>query len=328
MIETAQSATTQIATLKPHLGSGQRFVFSGMGSSYSAIYPSLLRLIAQGVDARMIEASELLYYQPGILTADTVLILVSQSGRSAEIGPLLERAKNHGAEVIGITNTPGSPLYQHSHSALLIQAGDEASVSTKTYTCTLALLHLLTGWLLNESPDEAFADITALIDKIRLFLPRWHEQITVLADKWATTPFIEYVGRGYSTASATTAALISKESIKLPTEGMNSGQFRHGPLELVDEYFTGVLFMGGEPTSHLNRALAEDIVKHGGRLAIISQSNPDITHTEWVAMPDCSPALLPLAEIIPIQLFCGEMSIRKGYEAGQFRYIRKVTVQE
>lgn len=306
----------------------QRIVFTGMGSSCSAVYPSLLRLVEAGIDARIIEASELIYYQQNALTADTLLVVISQSGRSAEIMPLIELARSHQASVLGITNTPDSPLHQHSQAALLMRAGAEATVATKTYTCTLALLHLLTAQFLQHDIDTALHAVISLAADIRIWLPRWHDQMITLADQWAGTGFIEFLGRGYSMSSATTAALISKESIKLPTESMNAGQFRHGPIELVDEQFTGMLFVGGEPTQQLNYLLAQAIVQHGGRLALVSGTNPEMSDTTWVALPDCTTALLPIAEIIPVQLFCAEMSIRRGFEAGQFRYISKVTVQE
>ncbi len=328
MVETAQSVTAQIAGLSPLINDPKRIVFTGMGSSHSAVYPSVLRLIEGGVDARLIEASELLYYQANTLTSNTLLIVVSQSGRSAEVSPLIGLANRCGAHVLGITNTLDSVLHQHSQTSLVMKAGAEATVSTKTYTCTLVLLHLLTTWLLNQDVNESLNAITALCENIRPRLPQWHEQMTALAEQWTGTHFIEYLGRGYAMASATTAALISKESIKMPTEGMNAGQFRHGPIELVDGDFTGMFFIGGEPTLQVNRALASDIVNHGGRLALISQSDLQLAGTEWIAMPVCPAALLPFAEIIPIQLFCGEMSIRKGYEAGKFRYIGKVTEQE
>jgi len=167
-----------------------------------------------------------------------------------------------------------------------------------------------------------------VVDDIAVRMRGWHEQMSALADAWTASAFIEYLARGHSMASANTAALISKESIKMPTESMNAGQFRHGPLELVDARFTGMLFMGGRSTHVLNLRLAQAIVGHGGKLVIVSGEDESLPDTTWVAMPACTPELLPLPEIIPVQLFCAELSVRRGYTAGQFRYISKVTVQE
>jgi glucosamine--fructose-6-phosphate aminotransferase (isomerizing) len=309
-------------------GGFQKLVFTGMGSSCSAVYPSALRLTEHGFDVRIVEASELIHYQSNLLTPSVLLIAISQSGRSAEILPLLNLAHARQVTVLGITNTPDSLLDHRSNATLLMRAGEEATVSAKTYTCTLALLHLLTSALLHERIDQAVTAIQSVVADISARLDRWHSQMGALAVKWTNTPFIEYLARGQSMASANTAALISKESIKMPTESMNAGQFRHGPLELVDEHFTGMLFMGGSITYDVNLRLAQEIVAHRGQLAIFSHTEVQLAGTEWIELPACPPDLMPLAEIVPIQLFCAEMSVIRGFEAGQFRYISKVTVQE
>lgn len=326
VIETAHAIADQLTALD--WDKSGRVVFTGMGSSAAAVYPSLLRLNAGGVDALAIEASELLYYRSDALTASTALVFISQSGRSAEITPLLDQAAARNMPVLGITNTPGSLLHERSGAALVMRAGAEATVSTKTYTCTLATLHLLTTAWLGGDLSAAVSEIEQLADAIRPHLDRWQDEMDALADRWEGTAFVEYLARGFSTASATTAALISKESIKMPTEGMNAGQFRHGPLELVDERFTGMLFLGDDRARGVNLALVSDIVRLGGQLVILSSTDPQIAGATWIGLPDCAPELLPIAEIIPVQFFCAAMSVRRGYEAGQFRYISKVTTQE
>ncbi len=332
IIDTAISVRQQLDGLEPLLdrfrrGEFEQLVFTGMGSSLSCVYPSLLRLTTRYASVHVIEAAELLYAHAALMTSKTLLVMISQSGRSAEIPRLLDSAAQHQMTVLGITNTPDSPLQRRSSATLLMRAGTEATVSTKTYTCTLALLHLLTSALLQEPFDEAVESIVAAAEGIRGVMESWHAQMTVLTAAWVDVPFLEFLGRGFSLASASTAALISKESIKMPTESMNAGQFRHGPIELVDNRFAGILFLG-EATSKLNLELARDIVRYGGRLALVSRADAAVPGTEWIALPDCPPALLPLVEIIPVQLFCAEMSVRHGFEAGHFRYIGKVTLQE
>jgi glucosamine--fructose-6-phosphate aminotransferase (isomerizing) len=333
IIETANAIYGQIESLRPLLvrlrsGNLRRVIFTGMGGSISGVYPSLMRLTAKGVDARVVEASELLYYQGQLLNAETLLVITSQSGRSVEIPAVLEMAQKAGTPVLGVTNTEGSPLHQNSQVVLLMKAGEEATVSTKTYTCTLAALHLLTTALLNEDCVAAFADIRFAAEAIRSNLATWRDHIKTLGNAWADTRFVEFLARGSSFASAATSALIFKESVKLPTEAMNAGQFRHGPLEVVDQRFTGVLFMGDSATHELNAALARDIAGYGGRLALVSRVDMALAGIHWIPLPAVHPALLPLVEIVPIQLFCGEMAVRQGYQAGQFRYITKVTTHE
>ena len=333
ILETAESVQTQLESLAPLLrkvqqGDFRRLIFTGMGSSLSATYPSLLRLARLNIDVHAIEASELLHYRAQNLTPQTLLIVVSQSGRSAEIPGLLDVASQSDTPVLGITNTPGSLLHQRSQEAILIKAGEESTVSTKTYTCTLTLLHLLTTALLGETVDKSVEQIAIVAQAIHQHLDGWRDQMKQLAEKWTRMAFLEYLGRGHSLASAVTGALISKESMKLPTEGMNAGQFRHGPIELVDAHFTGILFTGEAVTRGLNLDLARDIMGYGGQLALIGKLDTAPPGAEWIRIPDCPPALLPLLEIVPVQLFCAEMSVKRGYEAGQFRYIGKVTTHE
>jgi glutamine---fructose-6-phosphate transaminase (isomerizing) len=314
--------------LRIRAGEVQRIVFTGMGGSLSGVYPSVLRLTAGGIDARAIDAAELLHYHAGILSAHTLLIVISQSGRSAEIPGLLELAKRQGAAVLGVTNTPESILHQGSQAALITQAGAETTVASKTYTCTLAALHLLTSAILGDNLEAEMTHITAIAEVIRARLDGWRDQMSGLAEAWAQTGFVEYLARGYSLASAATSALITKESVKIPTESMNAGQFRHGPIELVDERFTGIFFMGEAGTFDLNHKLAADIVRYNGRLALVSPTDAGLAGTTWIQMPDCPPALLPIAEIVPVQLFCVALSMQHGYQPGEFRYSSKVTTQE
>jgi glutamine---fructose-6-phosphate transaminase (isomerizing) len=333
IVHTAESVLAETAIIEPlreRLAQGnlRRIVISGMGSSVSVVYPSLLRLTEHGFDVHCVEAAELLHYRAALIQSDTLFVLISQSGRSAEIVPLLQLAQQRNCVVLGITNTPHSPLHLGSSSTLFLKAGDEASVSTKTYTSTLALLHILTDLLIGEPVDESLHWMGQLADQITQRLDGWHRQMDALARDWHATPFIEYLGRGYSTASAQTGALISKESTKLPTEAMNAGQFRHGPLELVNEHFTGILFVGEEKTRQLNVLLAGEILRHHGRLALLTQVNTSIDNAVHVLLPPCPAALLPLVEIVPIQLLCAELSVQRGFEAGHFRYIEKVTVHE
>lgn len=329
-IDAARPQLTAIQSLLDRARSGEfhQIIFSGMGSSFSVVYPTILRLIECDLCIHAVEASELIHYQSNLIHDDSLVIFISQSGNSAEVPGLLKTAHERGAPVLAITNTPDSPLHRGATETLFIHAGAEATVSSKTYTCSLAMLHLLATALLEEDMQQAAADLNALVSHIREQLSEWHQSARTLAEQWRNTGAIEYLGRGYSTASALTAALISKESMKLPTEALNAGQFRHGPIELVDRDFTGVLFAGDRKSRQLNAELGQDIARLGGHLAVISETDLEVPDTVWLRVPECTPALLPLTEIVPVQLLCAELSAKRGFEPGHFRYIGKVTSHE
>ena len=117
----------------------QSIVLTGMGNSFHILTPLYLKLIELGFSVLMAETSELIHFMPRLLGNRTVLIVVSQSGRSGEIVRLLSM-KGEGATILGVTNDPTSPLAMESDVVALIQAGPEASVACKTTTASLAAL--------------------------------------------------------------------------------------------------------------------------------------------------------------------------------------------
>src|SRR5579859_4515418 len=142
-----EASTTALADLRPWANKLEdqqirRVVFTGMGSSFFAAYPAVIYLLQQGIDALVVESSELLYDYRPLLDKNTLLVAVSQSGRSVEVAKLLE-AIGKQQPVIGVTNDPESPLARQSDVQVYMHAGPELTVSTKTYTCTLAVLHML-----------------------------------------------------------------------------------------------------------------------------------------------------------------------------------------
>ena len=131
----------------------KRVLLTGMGSSFHALYPLRLALIAQGIQTEMFETSELIHFAPRLLSRDTLVVAVSQSGRSAETLQLLDLI-HMDAPLIGVTNTPESPLAQKSSTVLLTRAGAEHSVSCKTYVASLAALALLGDLLTGQDPAK------------------------------------------------------------------------------------------------------------------------------------------------------------------------------
>src|SRR5258708_36249017 len=110
-----------------------------------------------------------------------------------------------------------------------MHAGAEETVSTRTYPCTLAAMHLLALALLELPVQAACDDLRNIADNLQQRLPVYDALIPTIAQQIAPVSFIEYLGRGASRGSAITAALITKETAKMPTEGMAGRQIRHPP---------------------------------------------------------------------------------------------------
>jgi len=123
-----------------------------------------------------------------------------------------------------------------------------------------------------------------------------------------------------------TGALITKESTKFQLEGMNAAEFRHGPLELVEPGFTALLFAGAPTTRELNRKLALDIKKFGGRVLWIDDAED--AEIDTVMMPSGTGWARSLVEMLPVEILTLVLADRQGVTAGAFRHVTKVTVEE
>ncbi len=315
----ARLATTH---LDPVLSGGRfrRILLTGMGSSLHAAYPAHRALSAAGFDCHWIETAELLLGFDGLNSPDTLLVAISQSGESAEIATLAARSTGYG-HLVGITNNPDSSLGRAAATVLTLEAGEESTVSCKTYLSTLAVLHWLTSHLSGEENDP-LAEIAAASDAVRSYLADWQIWIDSLLPSLSGVTNIFVTGRGDSLATAGTGGLILKESTRLHAEGMSAAAFRHGPLEMADQSVLVLIFEGDASTSILHHRLADDISRGGGKVLLIG---PETTGPAAFRLPALPRAVLPIIEILPIQMLSLALAARDGFEAGKFIRASKIT---
>ncbi len=298
----------------------KRVVLTGMGSSFHVFHPLNLRLIETGATPVLMETAELIHYGQGLLDEDTLLIAASQSGRSAETLRLLE--VNRRSPLLAITNTPDSPLAQASQCPLLTQAGEETSVSCKTYVSMLLVVRWLAGVIGGEHDSIRLLEpCVTLVDQ---YLRGWREHIQQLAERLRDTRDLFLIGRGASLAAVGTGALIIKESVRLHAEGMSSAAFRHGPMEMLESDMRSVVFSGEPRTRELNRQLIRDLLARGGRCDEIGVDAP----LSSLRLPDSVPAIWPILEILPVQMMTLALAALTGREAGLFQHATKVTAVE
>ncbi|MBN8735426.1 MAG: SIS domain-containing protein [Xanthomonadales bacterium] len=300
----------------------RRVVLTGMGSSYHALHALNLSLIAAGFTPIMIETAELVHYALPLCDAGTLVILVSQSGRSAETLRLLDA--NRDAAVLGITNTPGSPLARRADLSLLTQAGAESSVSCKTYVTTMLVLAWLSAIVSNRGESETLARLRPIALHVAKYLAKWRHHVDELGGLLDGSRHLFLAGRGRSLATVGTGALIIKESSHVHAEGMSSAAFRHGPLEMLQDDMTTIVFDGDEPTRMLNQRLASQLSGSGFRC---SQVGVD-AGLESLRIHDCDTDLLPILEILPVEMMTLALAGLAGREAGKFEHASKVTETE
>jgi len=300
----------------------RRVVLTGMGSSYWACRPVYLRLLQAGLTPVMVETSELIHYERDWLTPNTLVIAVSQSGRSAEIVRLLECARER-SEIVGVTNTPDSPLATGSTAALLTHAGAEHSVSCKTYLATLLALDWLGELLIGESRELLLDQARASVEPMRNYLHQWPRHVEQLMPVLEGVADIFVVGRGPSVAAAETGGLILKESTHYHAEGLSAASFRHGPFEMLSDAVFVLVMEGDACSAPFSRKLVEDIRAAGGRSALVSTTAGGVFR-----IPECAERIRQLMEILPVEMLTLALAAMQGREPGRFERATKVTEVE
>jgi glucosamine--fructose-6-phosphate aminotransferase (isomerizing) len=313
------------STLEPLLGaigSFDRIILTGMGSSLNALYPSFLRMASAGLPVWHEDTAELLINIKGRIKGKTLFWIASQSGESAEIAQLLNELGIIDGEItiLGFTNYPESNLGVRSNFVFNIECGPENTVSTKSYLNTLLAAGIATSVALKEAIDPGIVKAPEIL---KTYLENWKQCYEALDTKiQQETIFI--IGRGDSMASARTGSLIIKEASRESLESLTTAQFRHGPLEMASKDVAVLILEGYDVQRSLNSMMYEDLIKlKANPIWISSEANP--LHSGVSAPLLSSPLTRPMSEIIVMQILTLVLANRKGDEPGKFRQISKIT---
>ena len=301
-------------------------VFTGMGSSLDVCYPACILLNERGLPAVVVETAELLHYYPALRLDDCLLIVVTQSGESAEPVRLLEEL-TPGMVVITVTNGLSNTVAKRSTLALDIHGGTELTVSTKTYVNSLFTLVQLAYALMGVTREETEREFNETINALEEFLNGWRARVQPLVALAQSCQHLTLIGRGPSLATAHEGALILKEAGHRICEAISGGHFRHGPIELVSEHFGYILFPGAGRTRDLMLRLGRDISGFGGKAAYIGPA-PATGDALWITQPNGNPYLAPALEIVPVQLLAWSLASLEGRTINGFEKMGKVTRTE
>ena len=319
----ASSAVLDGVAAQLQAGGFERIVLTGMGGSYWALQPLHLDLLQRGRASLLLETSELVHYLPSLLDRQTLVIAVSQSGRSAEILRMME-VKQPDCFTLAVTNTPGSPLALRADAVVSTRAGAEFTVSCKTYVTALMALKWLADLLAGRGLSQSRDELEQAAPAAEAYLRAWRDHIHTAFAELTGVRRLFLLGRGSSLAAAGTGGLITKESAHFSAEGMSAAAFRHGPLEMIDATLYALVFAGDPATAPLNRRLAQDIVRAGGRAVVAGEdAQPGLFR-----LPKVSAAVRPIVEILPVQMVTLALGALAGREAGRFERATKVTAEE
>jgi glucosamine--fructose-6-phosphate aminotransferase (isomerizing) len=301
----------------------ERIVLTGMGSSYFSLHPLAIEVAEHGWTPVLLETSELIHCYPDLLTATTLAVAVSQSGRSAETLRVLEQ-KTDRPTIIAVTNAPESPLAQRADFTMLTDAGQEATVSCKTYVSALMALSVLGAALCGEERRARLQQFETAAHAVETYLRDWEKRVEAFCESLRAVTDIFLTGRGSSLAAVGTGALTTKESAHFHAEGLSSAAFRHGPFEMLSpEVFVGV-FAGEGHNRELNERLVADVRNAGGKSVLFSSDSADAA-SRILDVPSC---VLPIAEILPVQMMTLALAAVAHREAGKFERATKITAIE
>jgi glucosamine--fructose-6-phosphate aminotransferase (isomerizing) len=282
-------------------------------------------------------ASEWRYRNP-VLSKDTLVIGISQSGETADVLAAIKLAKEKGARTVAITNMMGSQLTREVDSVLYTRTGLEVGVAaSKTFTAQVALISLIALKLagvkktMPEDEMEFILDqLYSLPTKMQTFLDGSHP-IEEIAQRYYDKPFFLYLGRHIGLPVALEGALKLKEISYIPTEAYSAGEMKHGPIALLDPD-TPVVCIATD--SHVYDKVVSNIQETRARgahvIAIATDGNEDIQHhaDDVIYVPKTPAFLQAVLAILPLQLLAYRIARLRGLNVDQPRNLAKTVTVE
>jgi glutamine---fructose-6-phosphate transaminase (isomerizing) len=307
---------------------------TGIGSSWHAglNVSVLFQLGARPV--YLVDAAELVQF--AAIPAESVLIVISRSGRSVEIVQLLAKARESGATVIGITNVAEGTLAREAAIPLVIPVELDHAISVNTYTTLALAAGVLAGSVTGS------VDLTGRTAKIGCAtgdslsgafaaagdcIPKWQEQVenSVWLAPRSTTYFL---ARGSSLGNAYEARLMWEEGVKSPATAMGTGSFRHGPQEIVAQDVRFGMWIDGAKMRVQDLAVARDLRRLGARVMLIGQRLPEDASDLVFQIPEIASEWQFLIDIIPAQLVAERLARLSGSDPDTFRLCSFVVEDE
>ena len=282
-------------------------------------------------------SSEFRYREP-IISKNTLVIAISQSGETADTLAAVKEAKRKGAKILSICNVVGSSLTRVSDGVLYTYAGPEISVaSTKAYTAQLALLYLLSFYIASKKGTlkkplrkfliKEFKDIANVLQKI----VKNKNHIQKLAGKHLNFGSFLYLGRNLNYPTALEGALKLKEISYIPAEGYAAGEMKHGPIALIDEYRAVVCIAPSASTYEKMISNIQEISARKGKVIIVATEGDKGVKAftkEIIYIPKIDEIFSPIVAVLPLQLLAYYIAVKRGCDVDQPRNLAKsVTVE-
>ena len=283
-------------------------------------------------------ASEFRYRAP-VMEDGGLMIVISQSGETADTLAALRHARSEGQTIAAVVNVPTSTMAREADLLLPTHAGPEIGVaSTKAFSCQLAVLAALAANLakakgkLDEAEErrivrhlaEAPASLNAAL--------AYDESIQAMAGVIAAARDVLYLGRGTDYPLALEGALKLKEISYIHAEGYAAGEMKHGPIALIDDAVPVIVIAPSGPLFDKTVSNMQEVQARGGKVVLISDYDGIQAAGDGciatITMPKVHPLIAPLVYAVPVQLLAYHVAVAKGTDVDQPRNLAKsVTVE-
>jgi glucosamine--fructose-6-phosphate aminotransferase (isomerizing) len=286
------------------VGQASEVFVAGIGASYHVAMAVADLLGRRGRFAQAVDLSELparRSFRPG-----TALLALSRSGRSVELAELPNLARQHGLRLAAVTNDPESPLARAAEVAVVPGVGYDHAVSVVTYTAVA-----LAGGLV---ADPRIPELDAALEGLERAIPSWSERL----ESWSPpTGPAYFLARGAARAAAREARLLWEEAVKSPAAALSTGEFRHGPQEVVRPGMLVGLWIDPERRRDEDLAMARELGELGAQVLLVGQDLPDEGRS--FRLPAVDPGWQFLLDAVPLQLAAERAARARGVDCDTFR---------
>ncbi len=301
-----------------------KIILIGCGSAYHAalLGKNALEKYAR-IPTEVAIASEFRYSDP-LLKKEDLVVLISQSGETADTLAALRLAKKKRVPTLGIVNAFGSSIAREADTALYTMAGPEISVATtKAYTCQTVLLYLLAMKLARRSPAE-LRKIPQAIEHAFLQESRCKQ----LAEKYASAEHLFFIGRGRDYAVSREGSLKLKEISYIHSEAYAAGELKHGTISLIEENTPVIAIITDPALQQKTISNIKEVSARGAQVFCIAPQNAPLPDCDRLDLPDCNDLAAPIAAAVLCQLLAYYAALARGTDIDQPRNLAKsVTVE-
>lgn len=282
-------------------------------------------------------ASEFRYRSP-VIDEKTLMLVISQSGETADTLAAMREARERGACVLGVVNVVGSTIAREANGGIYLHAGPEIGVaSTKAFTSQVVALTLFTihmarlrGTLDAERCRGIIRELNELPARVEQVL-ELNDAIRELARTYKDAHNFLYLGRGYNFPAALEGALKLKEISYIHAEGLPAAEMKHGPIALIDENMPVVILAPTDSVYQKVLSNVQEVKARGGRIiAVVTDGNGDLSGMvdHLIYVPQTIEMLAPILTTVPLQLLAYHIAVMRGCNVDMPRNLAKsVTVE-